>query len=61
MLTSKRWPSHPEPHREVAVGGGGGDIDAAPACKAHSVIVINNSEACYLSADRPVCLPTIRA
>lgn len=51
-----------------AAGGGdkggwgeGGDIDAAPACEAHSVIVINNSGAHYLGADRPVCLPTISA
>lgn len=42
-------------------GGRGGDIDAAPAYEAHSVIVINNSAACYLGADRPVCLPTISA
>lgn len=26
------------------VWGGEGDIDAAPMCKAHSVIVINNGE-----------------
>lgn len=26
------------------VGGGEGDIDAAPMCEAHSVIVINNGE-----------------
>lgn len=53
ILTSKRWPSHLEQHGEV-IGRGGwvcfggrggkGDIDAAPMCKAHSVIVINTGE-----------------
>lgn len=51
ILTSKRWPSHLEQHGEVTgrggwvgvFGGGKGVIDAAPACEAHSVIVINNS------------------
>lgn len=57
ILTSKRWPSHLEQHGEVTGrgvggegvggciwgGGGKGVIDAAPACEAHSVIVINNS------------------
>lgn len=50
MLTSKRWPSHLEQHREVTGRGGvdlyivgrEGDIDAAPMCETYSVIVINN-------------------
>lgn len=61
-----RWPPSGGPVTPERQGGGDergrrGDIDAAPVCEAHSVIVINTSGARYLSADRPVCLPTISA